>query len=154
VGITSNSLICSDFYDIVQIEFLSLKLFAMVARGLEERKMNTTTNDELFSGEAGIFGGLSNEGRLVAICPEEFMKDRHSNPWCRATSQIFFEGGRIDYWKWKTADEEVRSKQMSCFSGLMGSFGIKHEHKQAISGWMLSEMLEEVPRHVPKEKTA
>ena len=47
-------------------------------------------NPKLFSGEPGVFGGLSNEDKLAKIVPEEF-KDRH-NKWSEYAMQIFFNG--------------------------------------------------------------
>lgn len=107
------------------------------------------TNSRLFSGETFIFGGLSNEEEFVLQCPPAFLKNTN-NDWSRASMAIFYNGGNISHWKWKSSDPETRLKQMACFRGLLGTFGIKHEHKEAVAGWMLSEMLEEVPEHIPK----
>ena len=57
-------------------------------------------------------------------------------------------------WKWKSAETATRRHQRGCFSGLLGTFGLPHQDKTAVAGWMLSEMLSEVPEHVPKEETA
>ena len=47
---------------------------------------------------------------------------------------------------------EERQRKLSCFKSLLGSFDIKHEDKEAVAGWMLSEMLTEVPKHMPIKK--
>lgn len=102
-------------------------------------------NLELFSGKPSPFGGLSNERELVKICPEDFKNNWTSNKWCNYASKLFFSGGSIKNWKWKTIDTADREIQLRCFYGLLGTFGIPHESKEAVAGWMLSEMLEELP---------
>jgi hypothetical protein len=106
-------------------------------------------HEKLFSGEPELLGGLSNEEELVESCPEQF---KRGNPWSHLASNLFFGGGRIKHWKWKTNDPEVKKRQMGCFNGLMGTFGIGHEDKEAVAGWMLSEMLAELPDYVPPDK--
>ena len=108
-------------------------------------------NRRLFAGEPGVFGGLSNEDELVKICPDEFI-DRH-NKWSEYCSKIFFSGADISNWKWKVEHKTEQLNQLRCFRALLGSFAIKHEHKEAVAGWMLSEMLTEVPEYLKgKEK--
>ena len=41
---------------------------------------------------------------------------------------------------------------MGCFQGVLGTFGLRHEDKEAVAGWMLSEMLAEVPEYIPGKK--
>ncbi len=106
-------------------------------------------SDILFSGEPELLGGLSNEDKLYEVCPEKFKKN---NPWSEYAMRLFYSGGKIGHWKWKSQDEKERGKQFACFYSLMGSFGIPHEGKKAVAGWMLSEMLEEVPKYMPQEK--
>lgn len=98
---------------------------------------------KLFSGKPEFLGGLSNEEALVKICPKQFMID---NLWSQYASMIFFGGGSTKEWKWRTEDQAIRNRQLSFLKGLLSTFGIKHEHKEAVAGWMLSEMLTEVPR--------
>jgi len=106
---------------------------------------------DLFSGQPQILGGLSNEEDLVKQCPPEF---RQGNDWSGYASSLFFEGGQVSHWKWKSDDDEIKGKQMACFHGLLSTFGIGHHEKESVAGWMLSEMLEEVPEHIKaKEKT-
>jgi len=104
-------------------------------------------NDHLFDGEPKPFGGLSNENELVSLCPDEFKKD---NPWSDIAMKLFFLGGNIKHWKFKSDDVAVCRRQFACFKGLISTFGISHEDKEAVAGWMLSEMLQEVPEYVPK----
>ncbi|MGD1003365.1 MAG: hypothetical protein ABR884_02200 [Minisyncoccia bacterium] len=103
----------------------------------------------LFIGKPEMLGGLSNEEQLVKECPPEFHKD---NPWSNYASELFFKGGKIANWKWKSDDPTERRRQMNCFDGLLGTFGIGHNEKESVAGWMLSEMLAEVPEYVPPEK--
>ena len=109
------------------------------------------TTEILFSGAPSFLGGLSNEEELVKCCPKDFMQ---RNEWSDYAMQIFFAGGSCKDWKWKFNDEGVRKQQLACFKGLLGTFGIKHEHKEAVAGWMLSEMLTEVPQTPTKQETA
>jgi hypothetical protein len=102
----------------------------------------------LFSGNPEPFGGVSNEDELAKACPKDF---QHDNPWSNYAMELFYSGGNIKNWKWKSEDKEVKNKQFACFHGLLGTFGLRHEDKEAVAGWMLSEMLEEVPVHIAKE---
>jgi len=108
--------------------------------------------DELFAGEPLPLGGLSNEEELSMLCPEEFKKP---NPWSEYAMKFFFEGGKIGNWKWKSDDKKVRVHQLNCFHGFLATFEIPHKDKESVAGWMLSEMLEEVPEmleEVPEHK--
>jgi len=102
----------------------------------------------LFAGEPEMFGGLTNENELSKECPEEF---KQNNPWSDYAMKLFFSGGNIKNWKWKSDDDEVKGRQFACFCGLLGTFGLPHGYKKAIVGWMLSEMLQEVPEHIAEE---
>ena len=106
----------------------------------------------LFEGKGQPLGGITNEQELVKKCPKEFRDDYHNNQWCEAAQLIFFKGGQIKHWKWKSKDPKEISKQMECFKGVISGWGLQHEDKTAVAGWMLSEMLEEVPVHIPVEK--
>ncbi len=101
----------------------------------------------LFAGKPEIFGGLTNEDELAKKCPEYFQQ---YNPWSEYAMKLFYNGGNIKNWKWKSDDDKVKGRQFACFSGLLGTFGIRHEDKEAIAGWMLSEMLQEVPEYIAK----
>lgn len=100
-------------------------------------------SNKLFAGEREIFGGLSNEEELVKECPVEF---KNGNAWTGYAMSIFYAGGDISDWKWKSPDPAVCQHQLDCFYGLLGSMEIRHQDKTAVAGWMLSEMLEEVPK--------
>ncbi len=111
--------------------------------------METQATSPLFAGNGQPFGGLSNERELAKLCPPEF---KRGNPWSSYASRVFFGGANIANWKWKSDDEAVRRHQKGCFHGLLGTFDLKHEDKEAVAGWMLSEMLTEVPEYVPGKK--
>lgn len=102
----------------------------------------------LFSGKPMVFGGLGNEVSLAQKCPEEFQRN---NPWSNYAMDIFFQGGNIKNWEWKSEDDEIKAKQLACFHGLLGTFELSRQNKQAVAGWMLSEMLQSVPEHIPVE---
>ena len=104
--------------------------------------METQTATGLFAGQPQVLGGLSNEDELARACPVEF---KNRNPWSNYAMRLFYSGGNIANWKWKSNDEAERSRQMGCLHGLLGTFGLPHEDKGAVAGWMLSEMLAEVP---------
>jgi hypothetical protein len=118
---------------------------------MKERKKQSAAEQsvpnpaKLFEGNPGFLGGLSNESELARSCPEEFKKQ---NPWSEYADKIFYMGGSIKNWEWKTDDQDVRKKQIECFKGLLGTFGLRTEDKSAVAGWMLSEMLKEVPEYV------
>lgn len=107
-------------------------------------------NTILFSGKASPFGGLSNEQELVNICPKEFKRD---NKWSDLADMIFFKGADTRNWKYKSLDKDTQNKQKTCLMGLLSTFGIKHEDKSAVGGWMLSEILEELPNFLPNPKS-
>ncbi len=100
----------------------------------------------LFAGIPLFWGGLSNEQELAQACPKKFKDD---NPWSRYAMKLFYNGGNISNWKWKSHDLTERKTQGKYFEGLLESLGVRHEDKESIAGWMLSEMLVEVPEYVP-----
>jgi len=104
-------------------------------------------DSKLFSGRIEPMGGLSNENELAKECPADF-KNSH-NPWTNYACHLFFEGANIGNWKWKSTDKKEKSKQLKFLHGLLSGFGLGHAEKEAVAGWMLSEMLSEVPEHVP-----
>lgn len=105
--------------------------------------MVTTT--DLFSGEPRSSGGLSNEQELAKICPAQFRSD---NPWSDYAMRLFSLGGNIANWKWKSIDALEKRRQRACFKALLGTSDLTLEDKMAVAGWMLFEMLIEVPEHV------
>lgn len=98
--------------------------------------------NELFSGKARVMGGLSNEDSLAKICPEEFKKD---NKWSDLANSIFFKGADTTNWNYKSSNVEEQTKQKNCLMGLLQTFGLSHEDKEAVAGWMLSEILNKIP---------
>ena len=105
------------------------------------------TSETLFSGDPGsFFGGLFNERDLAEACPDEF---RQANDWSTYAMKLFFNSVSIANWKWRSNDKEERRRQHDCFRALLGTFVLSNEDKEAVAGWMLSEMLTEVPEYVP-----
>ncbi len=107
--------------------------------------------EQLFSGSPLPFGGLSNELELAKACPPEFRK---LNPWSAYADRLFFAGADISNWQWTSSNPDVRSKQLACLRGLLGTFELSHDDKEAVSGWMLSQMLAAVPEHLPPQRRA
>ena len=107
----------------------------------EIRKLEVADDNRLFAGTVD-FAGLSNERELVAQCPPEF---RRCNPWSNYAMELFFNGGSLKNWKWRDADPAHQRHQRIRFVALLSGFGLPHESKEAIAGWMLSVMLLEVP---------
>ncbi len=69
-----------------------------------------------------------------------------SSPWKKYASRIFFRGCKTGNWKWKPNSNIVRENQMNCLNGILSGFELSHQDKESVAGWMLSEMLEEVPK--------
>jgi len=100
------------------------------------------------------FGGQTNVKELAELCPQEF-KER-SNLWkghaiwlkCKDDSYIYYLARD---WVWKSEDRSVRSRQLSCLLNLVNTKNdmISRNDISAVVGWMLSEMLNEVPNIVP-----
>lgn len=82
-----------------------------------------------------------NETMLLDACPHAFKK---SNRWSDYASMLFFTGDTSN-WKWKTVNEETKNLQLRHLYGILNTIILSHEDKMAIAGWMLSEMLTEVP---------
>lgn len=101
------------------------------------------TKDMLFSGKPEPLGGLSNEHDLTEACPDEFRDCE--NPWTSYAIMLFFKGSDISNWEWISDDQKERNQQFACLEAILSSLDILQEDKDAVSGWMLSEMLKEVP---------
>jgi hypothetical protein len=112
-----------------------------------EKELMEQNRKMLFEGVPQMLGGLTNEVALTRACPEEF---REENPWSEYAMKLFYCGGGIRNWEFKTQDQETQNKQFGCFQSFLGTFGVPHEDKEAVAGWMLSEMLVKVPVHLPK----
>jgi len=135
------------------IEF-SLKQGWITKEEAEEAKRKEEENikqlrEMMFSGTPSPFGGLSNEDALVRACPKEF---KENNPWSDYVSKLFFSGADISNWDWKTEDEKVAKKQMTILNSFLRSFGPSHQDKEAVAGWLLSEMLKSTPEYVAPNK--
>jgi len=92
-------------------------------------------------------GVLKKERELAGMCPIEFMDD--DNPWAQYVMKIATEGGDTGNWKWLTDDEDAREIQFGHFCFLIGASHLSHNELKGLAGWMLSNMLEEVPEYVP-----
>lgn len=102
----------------------------------------------LFSGTLLRSDYLSNDIELAKACPEFFKKN---NSWSGYATKLFAgQGGNISNWKWKTDDKIERTQQMSCLKAIFRAFILSKEEKEAVAGWMLSEMLGELPEYIPK----
>jgi len=102
--------------------------------------------EKLWEGES-LFTRLSNEDELVRMCKgTEFRRDWVNNKWCELAGKVFFNGADTKDWPWKSDDVEVRANQHRCLHLTLSSFGQQHEDKMAVAGWMLSEMLTEIPK--------
>jgi hypothetical protein len=104
--------------------------------------MVTQATSALFAGIPRLVGGgLSNERDLAAACPPEFMKD---NPWSRAAMRLYYDAAEAVTLKWKSEDVAEQSRQTQYFGALLDG-DLPTREKFAVAGWMLSEMLTEVP---------
>ncbi len=89
---------------------------------------------------------LSNEDVLIAMCPEEFKSE---NCWSIYAMMLYFHGGHIRNWSWKSNDLAVKQHQLKCFKAVLATCGFRHEEREAIAGWMLSDMLTTCPEYEP-----
>ncbi len=110
---------------------------------MKESEMST---HELFSGQPHSQGGLSNEGELVQRCPAQFGTE---NPWFQFARLFNVHGADIRQWTWKVKDRDTQTKQLHCLVGLLSSKDLSETFRVATAGWMLSEMLVELPEHYP-----
>ncbi len=101
---------------------------------------------ELFSGQPHSQGGLSNEKQLARHCPPQFCL---GNAWTQFARLFNVQGADVREWTWKTADSSIQTKQLHCLVGLLSSKVLPETFKAATAGWMLSEMLSELPEHHP-----
>lgn len=97
---------------------------------------------ELFAGEVLVSGGLSNEDELAILCPNEFLRE---NDWSICAKKLHYRGGFTSWWKWKFSNKGRIKRQYACFDGILSS-KLDPYRKFAVAGWMLSEMLESIPR--------
>jgi hypothetical protein len=108
--------------------------------------MMHAANAVLFAGQPSETEGLSNEDVLVALCPEQFKVE---NEWSIYAMMLYFQGGQITQWSWKSNDLATKQHQLACFKSVLQTFGLRHIEREAIAGWMLSEMLTVCPEYEP-----
>lgn len=106
-------------------------------------KSPVSSIDRLFAGSPSFLGGLSNERELVPLIPSEFRL--HGNPWAQLANSIFFNGASMKTWVFRSDDASVVRYQLDCFEAALQGFDLSHQDKEALCGWMLSEILTTVP---------
>lgn len=103
-------------------------------------------NAQLFAGQPNPRTGLSNEDDLARLCPPQFLEK--GNPWANYAGNAAIFPANKNAWKWKSRDPQEQKHQLECFESVLD--GPHHDHlkmtvRSGIAGWMLSEMLEELP---------
>lgn len=96
----------------------------------------------LFAGEPISSGGLTNEKELVRICPETF---RRGNEWSHLAIILKHKEYETFNWRWKSKDPHEQHHQLERLQAILRSFGLRLEDIYAVAGWMLSEMLTQIP---------
>ena len=84
------------------------------------------------------FSTLKTDKTLLAEAKERGF-DNMYNPYNRLFSELFFNGGKIEFKE--DVDEEFKKKAWSYCKCLMRSFEPKHEHKEAVCAMIMSELL-------------
>jgi hypothetical protein len=119
----------------------------------------TTEERELFSNRpTQIGGGLENQDRLFEICPPQF-KDL-KNPWVEYVETSSTRGAiSFEDFRFKSSDETVCDEQQLRYIALYGRSkseevgtrirltGQEWEKRRAITAWLLSVILKDIPRH-------
>jgi hypothetical protein len=100
---------------------------------------NLEKASEIMLARGGI--NLLDVKQVLRECPDEFKK---TGPWTRFAAKLMIIGLDSSNWKWKISSEE-RYKWIIKLVYLRGSPNFTIEDKMYIGGWMLSEMLSEVP---------
>jgi len=98
----------------------------------------------LFSGHSQVFGGLSNECQLARVCPPQFKES--DNAWSIYAETICSKKVDITKWKWKSLKRIEKISQVLCLYTILGTHGLMNQDTVAVAGWMLSEMLLEIPQ--------
>lgn len=93
--------------------------------------------------------GAPSIDQLINACPRQFM--RLDNPWGTLAARVCRnEGASVSEWMWKSADREVRTRQMVYLTHIMALSRRRQEfERHGLVAWILSEMLREAPRYVP-----
>ena len=71
-----------------------------------------------------------------------------NNQWLRYIKDVFLRDFNTSGWKWKSENKEVQKMQLNFFSIIFMASRLPLERRVAIAGWMLSEMLKEVPKSI------
>jgi hypothetical protein len=87
-------------------------------------------------------GQINNIKELVKATPEEFHNRR--NEWNHLAETLFYKGGTLGG-ETNYKNPDVSEGQARFIHACLKSWDFKHEHKQAVCGWLLSLMLKEVP---------
>ena len=69
---------------------------------------------------------------------------RQGNAWNECVGRLSFQGASVAGRRWKSPVVVKRRSRAVCLSGLLESFGLKKDGKEAVAGRLLSEMLVEV----------
>lgn len=115
------------------------------------------TPNQLFAQMPGTTGAPSID-ELFKQCPAQFK--RTDNPWKAFATKMRRGGGHVNGTGWnpKSKDPALVERQIAWVL-VLGAYGktdrtplgeLRHD---AIAGWMLSEMLAEVPEYVPVTKS-
>ena len=102
------------------------------------------------------FTSLTNENEVLEKCPKGFFQK--DNPWSNYTSHFLKKREEDEekviltiHWRYfpESSDEE-RRHQITCFETILISPNLSIKEKKAISGWMLSKILVEVPEYIER----
>lgn len=79
---------------------------------------------------------------LLSACPQIFCDD---NPWSEYARKIIeADGIDISNWRWKDNSDQVQRLQLKILKAWLTDF-IPHKNRLPVAGWMISEMLLEIP---------
>ena len=75
--------------------------------------------------------------------------ENHNNPWCRYFESLFFQGGKLI--RKKGLSDDDFKKRLRYYKHWAGSFDPKHEHKEMVCAFILSQCVE-LPKEYKKTK--
>ena len=90
--------------------------------------------------EVGFYSGDVPENLLKEAKEKGF--DQDSNPYNKLFNTLFFKGGRLPNYKADVSMED-RKNGLRYLRALMMSFKPRHEHKEAVCAYILSELVDE-----------
>ncbi|MGO4316672.1 hypothetical protein [Agrobacterium sp. MCAB5] len=93
----------------------------------------------VFTGASAAFGARLNDYPPMSAVPEVRKEFRN------AFSTLFFRGGSLADFGLSIKPGLDRNQVMTALRSLMSSFDPKHEHKEAVVAWCLSEWCVETP---------